>query len=175
MNEIASRYGLALYSLALEENKISSLQEENKELLAILKDNNDFILLLGSEFLSLKERLDILEKSLVGIDQNLVSFLAIVIENNRSDYIIDILEAFNSYCNEYKGVKEGYIYSTLKLDQDTILKISEKLSKIEHKQIELKNKIDPSLIGGVKVVIGDKVYDGSIKNHLEMMKNDLLK
>ena len=175
MNEIASRYGLALYSLALEENKISSLQEESKELIAILKDNNDFILLLGSEFLSLKERLDILEKSLIGVDKDIVSFLAIVIENNRSDYIIEILEAFNSYCNEYKGVLEGYIYSTLKLDQNTIQKISEKLSKIEHKQIELKNKIDPSLIGGVKVIIGDKVYDGSIKNHLEMMKNDLLK
>ena len=175
MNEIASRYGLALYSLALEENKISSLQEESKELIAILKDNNDFILLLGSEFLSLKERLDILEQSLIGVDKDIVSFLAIVIENNRSDYIIEILEAFNSYCYEYKGVLEGYIYSTLKLDQNTIQKISEKLSKIEHKQIELKNKIDPSLIGGVKVIIGDKVYDGSIKNHLEMMKNDLLK
>ena len=96
-------------------------------------------------------------------------------ENNRTDCLIDVFDSFNSYCNQYRGVSEGLIYSTLKLDQTVIDQIEKKISKIEGSKVELKNVIDPSLIGGVKVVIKDRIYDGSIKHNIEMMKKDLLK
>ena len=175
METVSSRYGLALYSLALEENKISSWQEEVRELSRIFKENTDFIMVLGSSFLSLEERQEILEKSLVGVDREIVALISVVMENNRINLILEIFESFNSYCNQYRGVSEGLIYSTVKLDQKVISQIEEKISKIENSKVELKNIIDPSLIGGVKVVIKDRIYDGSIKHHIDMMKQDLLK
>ena len=175
MESVASRYGLALYSLAVDEKKVLSWQEEVKELSRIFKENTDFIMILGSSFLTLEERQEILTKSLIGVDKNIIALIQVVMENNRTNELLDILESFNSYCNEYRGISEGLIYSTLKLDQKVINQIEEKISKVEHQQVELKNVIDPSLIGGVKIVIHDRIYDGSIKHHLDVMKKDLLK
>ena len=175
MESVASRYGLALYSLAMDKNKILEWQKEVKELTSILKENTDFIMVLGSSFISLKERLEMVDKSFVGVDEEIIALIKVVMENNRMHMILDIFESFNSYCNEYRGVCEGLVYSTLKLDQKVINQIEKKISKIEHHKVELKNVIDPTLIGGVRVVIHDRIYDGSIKHHLEMMKKDLLK
>ena len=96
-------------------------------------------------------------------------------ENNRINLILEIFESFNSYCNQYRGVSEGLIYSTVKLEEKVISQIEEKVSKMENSKVELKNIIDPSLIGGVKIVIKDHIYDGSIKHNINMMKQDLLK
>ena len=175
MENVASRYGLALYSLALEENKIDSWQQDVKTLKGIFVENPDFIMILGSSFISLEERIEILEKSLKGVDKSIVALINVVMENNRTESLLDVFDSFNSYCNQYRGVSEGLIYSTLKLDQTVIDQIEKKISKIEGSKVELKNVIDPSLIGGVKVVIKDRIYDGSIKHNIEMMKKDLLK
>ena len=175
METVSSRYGLALYSLALEEKKLDLWQEEVRELSRIFRENTDFIMVLGSSFISLEERQEILEKSLVGVDKEIVALISVVMENNRIDLIFEIFESFNSYCNQYRGVSEGLIYSTVKLEEKVISQIEEKVSKIENSKVELKNVIDPSLIGGVKIVIKDHIYDGSIKHHINMMKQDLLK
>ena len=132
-------------------------------------------MVLGSSFLPLKERQEILEKTLIGVDKSIIALIRVIMENNRTNYLLDILYAFNTYCNEYRGVSEGLVYSTLKLDQKIISQLEEKISKIEKHQVELKNMIDPTLIGGVKIVIHDRIYDGSIKHQLEMMKKDLMK
>ena len=175
MEGVSSRYGLALYSLAIDLNKVDEWQKEVKELNGILKENPDFVMILGSSFLSLEERGEILKKSLVGVDENIIALILVVMENNRAHYLYEIFDSFNSYCNDYKGVSEGLIYSTLRLEKSVITEIENKISKIEHKKVELKNVVDPSLIGGVKVVIHDRIYDGSVKHHIEMMKKDLVK
>ena len=175
MESVSSRYGLALYSLALDNDKVIEWQKDVKELSRVFKENPDFVMILGSSFLSLEERIDILEKTLVNVDKNIVALIVVIMENNRTSYIYDVFDSFNSYCNQYRGVSEGLIYSTLKLEQTIISQIEEKISKIEKRKVELKNVIDPTLIGGVKIVIHDHIYDGSIKHHIEVMKKDLLK
>ena len=175
MENVSSRYALALYSLALDLNKVESWQQEVKELKSIFNENTDFVMILGSSFLPINERQEIMNKTLKGVDENIKALISVVMENNRTDLIIDVFDVFNTYCNEYRGIREGYIYSTLKLDEKVISEIEEKISKSENNKVELKNIIDPSLIGGVKIVVHDHIYDGSIKHHLEMMKKDLLK
>ena len=174
MNQIAQTYAEALFSLGLEEKKLTKLQDEGKALSEIIHDNEDFLLLIDSRFMSREERQDIASKILKDFDEDIVSFVKVLIANNRTNYIKDVLEAFNSLCNEYKGVKEGLIYSAFPLNKETLNKIKNKISQIENMDVELISRIDPSLIGGVKVVINSHVYDGSIKNQLEKMQIDLL-
>ena len=174
MNQIAQTYAEALFSLGLEDKKLTKLQDEEKALSEIIHDNEDFLLLIDSRFMSREERQDIASKILKDFDEDIVNFVKVLIANNRTNYIKDVLEAFNSLCNEYKGVKEGLIYSAFPLDKETINKIKNKISQIEGMDVELISRIDPSLIGGVKVVINSHVYDGSIKNQLEKMQIDLL-
>lgn len=174
MNEIASRYGLALFEIAKERNMVKELQNEGHDLYEILLANKEFITILESGFTPLKERLSLVDKTFVGVDDDILSWLKILIRNNRARFIISSLEAFNSFCNEYLGILEGLVYSPFKLDKELIQKLENKISLLENKQVYLINHIDSTLIGGVKVVINSHIYDGSIKNTIEGMQKDLL-
>ena len=175
MNEIASRYGLALFSIAEDRNEISSLQLEVKELRKVLLENPDFVTLLSNLFLLQEEREGIVDKTLSAFDKDVVTLIKVLINNNRVHYIHDVLEAFNSLCNHARGVEEGLVYSVYPLDEQTLKTLERKVSKLENVEVELINRIDQNLIGGLKVVISGHIYDGSIKYKLEQMKIDLLK
>ena len=101
--------------------------------------------------------------------------IKIATKNHRGQYLLEILTDFNSLVNEYRGVKEGLVYSTLPLSESQLNSLNELITQLEHKPTELKNVIDPTLIGGVKIAINDHIYDGSIKHHIENMKLTLLK
>ncbi len=175
MLEIAQNYASALLSLAIDDNKVSDYQVEMKELRKIIKDNPDFTLLIDSRFLTVEERMHNAELILKGFANDIVNFIKIIIKHNRVNYLEDILEAFNSLCNENQDIVEGLIYSAFPLEESTLQKIKNKISAIENHEVDLITRIDPSLIGGVKVVINSHVYDGSIKNQLEKMQIDLLR
>ena len=175
MLELAQNYAEALLSIAVDDNKVIDYQKEVKELRKIIKDNDDFLLLLDSRFLSVEERMHNAELLLPGFSPDIVNFIKIIVKHNRIRYLKDILDAFNSLCNENQDIVEGLIYSAFPLNEDTLLKIKNKISQIENHEVDLIPKIDPSLIGGVKVVINSHVYDGSIKNQLEKMQIDLLR
>ena len=175
MNEIASRYGLALFSIAEDRNEISSLQLEVKELRKVLLENPDFIVLLSNSFLPQEEREGIIDKTLSAFDKDIVTLIKVLINNNRVRYVLDILDAFNSLCNHARGVEEGLVYSVSPLDEQTLKQLEKKISQLEKVEVELTNRIDQNLIGGLKVVISGHIYDGSIKYKLEQMRIDLLK
>ena len=107
MLEIAQNYASALLSLAVDDNKVILYQEEVKELRKIIRDNPDFLLLIESRFLSVKEREENAEKLLSNFSTDVVNFIKIIIKHNRVNYLIDILEAFNSLCNENRDIVEG--------------------------------------------------------------------
>ena len=175
MLELAQNYASALLSLAIDDNKVIDYQKEVKELRKIIKDNPDLILLLDSRFLGVEERMGNVETLLKGFSPDIINFIKIIIKHNRVSYLDDILEAFNSLCNENQDIVEGLIYSAFPLGEETLLKIKNKISQIENHEVDLIPKIDPSLIGGVKVVINSHVYDGSVKNQLEQMQISLLR
>ena len=168
MKELTSRYSTALFSLKKDEDQLIDSQMEIKELLKVLKQNHDFLLLLDSSYKEFEEKEKI-------VDEEIKNFIKIIVRNHRSKYLIEIFEEFNSLVNEYRGVLEGLVYSTEPLSEKELDKLNKKISEVENIPTELKNIIDPQLIGGVKVVINDHIYDGSIKHHLENMRNTLLK
>ena len=173
MLEIAQNYASALLSIAIDENKVIDYQKEVKELAKIIKDNPDFLLLLDSRFLTVSERKEKVSEILVNFSLDIINFLKIIVEHTRVNYLEDILQAFNTLCNESRDIVEGLIYTAFPLEEKTLLKIKKKISQIENREVDLITRIDPSLIGGVKVVINSHVYDGSIKNQIEKMQINL--
>lgn len=175
MTELALRYGTALYSLAFDLNKVEYWQKEIKELIKLLKENPQFLDVLNSDFLSVSKRKDILKETIVFDDNEINNFLNIIIDNNRVSNLLEILEGFNSLCNQHLGIIEGIVYSVEPLDDSQLNSLMDVVSKKENIKVELKNMIDKSLIGGLKILINDHVYDGSIKSHLNKIKNTLIK
>ena len=175
MKEITSRYAEALYSLKREQNSLLESQKEAKELIKVFKQNPDFMMLLSSSYKDFDEKEEIIDKVFNGLDEDMKTLIKIVTRNHRAQYLDEIFIGFNSLVNEYRGVKEGLVYSTEPLNDTQLQKLNQTVSELEKTPTELKNIIDPSLVGGVKIVINDHIYDGSIKHHLENMKLTLLK
>ena len=175
MKEITSRYAEALYSLKKDEDSLESSQKEVKELIKVLKENPDFLVVLTSSYKEFEEKEEIIDKVFIGVDEEIKTLIKIVVKNHRGQYLTEIFENYNSLVNEYRGVIEGLVYSTEPLSESQLAKLNSAIGKIETRPVELKNIIDPSLIGGVKVVINDHIYDGSIKRHINDMKIALLK
>ena len=73
------------------------------------------------------------------------------------------------------GILEGVVYVVNVLDTDTLNEIEKAVSQKEGKKVLLNQKLDTSLLGGIKVVIGDRVYDGSLKNKINSLQSELLK
>lgn len=175
MNELSSRYASGLFSLALDLSKEKEYKLQIKNLLEILKENEEYLNILSSQFLSIEERLKLVDEAFNSIDDNILSFIKIIVSNNRSSYLIDIFEAFISLCNKHLGILEGLVYSVEPLSKEEKTNIENLFSKKLSIKVELKNLIDTSLIGGIKVVLDNHVYDGSLKNKLFILKNSLLK
>ena len=175
MKEITSRYAEALYSLKRDSKSLEASQLEVKELIKVLKENPDFMLVLSSSYKDFEEKEKIIDHVFVGVDAEIKTLIKIITKNHRAQYLLEVFENYNSLVNEYRGVKEGLVYSTSPLSEKELTKLNNAFSDIESRPVELKNIVDPTLIGGVKVVINDHIYDGSLKHHIENMKFTLLK
>ena len=176
MNEsLAKNYASALYSLSLDNDDYLKKQEEMKALKQIITDNDEFVSLLCSSFLSLEDKEEIIDKVLKDFDEDIKSLLKVICKNRRAAIIKEVIEEFNSLVNHKRGILEGLVYTIYPLKEKQLKDIEKKISEIEKVPCELKNIIDATIIGGVKVAINGHVYDGSIANKIEQMRLTLNK
>ena len=96
-------------------------------------------------------------------------------KEKMSAYIDDIVKSYINLSNQYLGIEEGVIYTPYELTDQQIQDIEKAISQKENKKVTLKVSIDPSLLGGIKVQIANRIYDGTIKNKVEMLKKELLR
>ncbi|HCX04466.1 MAG TPA: ATP synthase F1 subunit delta, partial [Clostridiales bacterium] len=93
----------------------------------------------------------------------------------RITSIFEIIKEYEKLVDQHNGVVKADAYTTMPLDEATISSLEEKLSKVTDKKVKLTNKIDETLIGGVKIILGDKVIDGTIKKKLNTIESSLKK
>ena len=105
----------------------------------------------------------------------LVHFLDLLIDKKRTKHTVEILRQFISLENAERGVAEGVVYSARKLAKEDVARIEQAMAKRQEQNLELTNRVDPRLISGIKVVIGNEVIDGSMKSKIESLKSELLK
>ena len=175
MNDVALRYGQALFLIADEKHLIDQYQDEMKQWEEIFYENEEFLNILKSSFYSQEKRKEVLKKTLKGINEDILNFFNVLIDNNRFNLIFDIFIAFNSLCNDSKGIVEGLLFSPFPLSKAQTEAIQKKISSLEKREVYLRNVIDKSLIGGVKIQINDHIYDDSIKHHIDELKTNLMK
>lgn len=174
MDSLYSRYSNSLFSIALEENKVDLYRKRIKMIKNVFEENDDFLHLLSSCFISNEEKDEIIDKVFKSEEEYIRNFIKIIFINKRGNCLIKILNEFIKTCNENLNIKDGVIYSVNKLSNEQIEKIQESLSTRLNCKVELTNSLDEKLLGGVKVSIEDKIFDGSIKNKLEKLKESLI-
>lgn len=174
MDSLYVRYSNALLSLAKEENKVTEYKDAIKSLLSFFDDNKEVLDYLKSYFETNEAKYDIADNICKAYNlQNLSSFIKLLIKRHHIHEFKYIANEFIKESNESLGIYEGLIYSTETLSEAQIKSIEESVSKKLNQKVELKNKIDTRLIGGIKVVIHDHVFDGSLSHKLETLKTKL--
>jgi F-type H+-transporting ATPase subunit delta len=176
MDSIASRYGLALYKLAEEKNEFSLYLDRFDAFLSILESTPDFIHALKNAFYSKEEKTLLIRKVLPEDTFGLLgSFVLLLMKNHRIQFLQAILIEAKALCQQATDIQHGVVYSTTPLSVEQLHTISKAMQAQTTKTLTLVNEIDPSLIGGIKVEIGGKVYDSSLLAQVNALKQRLLK
>ena len=175
MEEAVSRYAAALVSIAKEEQKLEQYKLAVLSMRETFASNPELLKLLKSYFVSNESKEKVIDELTKEFAlKNLTNFMKLLVLKHKIYLFKDIASEITKGINYELDVYEGFVYSTEPLEKAKILEISEVISKKILKKVELKNKIDERLIGGVKVVVHDHVFDGSIKYKLETMKEKLI-
>jgi len=176
MNELYNRYALALLDLAKEENKVEQYRQEVASLRLVLKDNPDFSKLLASVTVSKEEKESVIDDCLKNnYSEIIINFFKVIVKNGRANFLYKIFNETLLRFEDELNIERGVVYSTIALSQEQIDKISDVIEKNCNKHVSLINKIDPGLIGGIKVVLRNDIYDASLKTKIESLKEALLK
>ncbi len=173
MESYISSYASALYSLLdgrEREQYLSALKGIKED----FEREKELFSLLCSYAINQKEKETILQKIYGNIPlKHLLPFLNLLCKKHRIIRFCEVFDAYSSLCNEERNIKEGIAYSAVALSNEQLSQIEAALSKRIQGKVQLKNILDPSLLGGVKVALDGKVYDGSLRGKLAELKKQL--
>ena len=174
MEEVASRYAAAIVSIAKDENKLEQYKLAILDVEALFESNPELTKFLKSYFVKASEKYSVIEGILSKYRlENLNNFIKLLVEKHQIHNYKNIVKEVTKGINFELDIYEGFVYSTEPLTEKKVNEIEDVISKKLNRKVELNNKIDTRLIGGVKVVVHDHVFDGSIKHKLETMKENL--
>lgn len=173
----AKTYGESLFELALEENKLDLFLDEAVFVQQVLSENEDFVKLMTHPKVSKEDKKEVIENIFKGkVSDEITGFLAVVNIKGRFMEIQDILTYFVARVKEYKKIGVVFVTTPMELKETQKQALVQKLlDTTSYQKMEMNYSVDPSLIGGMIVRIGDRVVDSSIKNKLNRLTSDLLK
>ncbi len=176
MNDLYNRYALALLDIAKEENKVKEYRQEVVSFITVLKENPGLIKFLDSYNVTSNEKLELIDGKLAKFySENIINYIKVILKNNRGYYLYSIFKETLMRFDDYLSIEQGIIYSTIPLTNKDMLKVTEAIERNTNKNVVLKNVIDPSIIGGIKVVLKNDIYDASILSRVDALKDSLLK
>lgn len=172
VNKIASRYAQSLLDLAIEQGNLSTILEDIKGFQQAT-ENRDLYLLLKSPIVNSEKKLSILKAIFEGkVDKLTMLFINLTVSKGREKYLPEISQAFIDKYQVYSKITSVIITTAAPMEAGELAKITEKLSAsdITMENLNIETKVDPSIIGGFVMEIGDKLYDASVAHKLEELK-----
>lgn len=171
--KVASRYAKALLELAIEQNSVDQIVGDMNYLLSANQETSDFQLLLKSPIIKAEKKIAIFAVIFDQFEASTKSFIELITKNGRENFLPEIAEAYIAQVKEYKGIVPVTIVSAIALDENTRSSILSKIKTSIKGDLEVIEQIDPALIGGFVVRIGDKQIDASVSSQLNNLKQRL--
>jgi F-type H+-transporting ATPase subunit delta len=172
---VAKRYALALLQIAKETDSLGVIEEELRVVKEVVQYNPELKAILNSSKLSLEKKKEIIKAAFTSVNVNVLNTLLILIDRHREDQIIDLANEFLELANEEMGIAEAEVYSTRALTESEREAISSVFAaKIGKKSLKIENIVDSNLLGGIRLRIGNRIYDGSLRGKLDRLERKLL-
>ncbi len=172
---VSKTYGDALFDLAVEKNTVDELMSQTKVVTDALDGNPEMIRLLNSPKITTEDKQEVLEKIFKGrVSDELTGLFAMLLEKSHIGEMKSVLEHFSDRCREYKHIGKATVTSAMELEGAQKTDIEKKLiATTGYESFEIDYLVDPSLIGGVVIRVGDRVCDGSLRSRLDRLTREL--
>lgn len=172
---VSKVYGDALFETAMEKDRTDVLYEEIGSLVPVLEGNPELMALLNNPRIVKEEKVSIIQQVFGGrVEEELMGFLTIVVEKGRQNDLLPIFDYFIQRVKEFKRIGTVSVTSAVELSEEQKARLKEKLlASTDYVMFETSYQIDPALIGGMVIRIGDRVVDSSIRTRLYEMKREL--
>ena len=178
---VAGRYAAALYEIALEkkdlpeqENMVDVVEGELKEDEKVIEENSGLNKMLYNPQITPAAKKETLVKLFEGrISKVTGNFLALLVDRRRETYYADIVAEYIALANAGRNIIAAQITSAVALNEKEKAELNQIMSKLAGKKVQTSFTVDPSIIGGVVVRMGDKIIDGSVKTRLAAMRESL--
>jgi ATP synthase F1 delta subunit len=173
MEELAQVYARSLFEVALEQGKLDLLREQLAQFADALQGNRDLRIFFFSPYFSTKEKQDALRRLLVDADPRFVNFLELLIENHRTPVIFRVRRAFEHMWEQENRLLPVEITSAIELDEATTGSVAQRIGESAGRRVTLTTRVDPAIIGGIVVRVGNSILDASIRNRLEQLRRQV--
>ena len=169
----AIRYAKALLEMSIEQNTIDSILFDMQRIVSVADCSKEFLIFLNSPVVKSDKKIVILEKLLPKLQPLSSAFISLLTKNGRAPILHFIAAGFVSLVEQHRGIVTGTITSAVALNEESRKKILSKLAVTIQGELKLTEKIDPSLIGGFIITIGDKQIDASVSQQLKNLRQEL--
>jgi len=173
VEEIAQVYARSLFEVAKEKGNLDRVREELGEIAEALDSNRELSVFFFSPYFSTEEKKSGLESVISGADPIVVNFLELLVENRRMPVIFRVRRAFDRLWEEENKLLPVQITSAVALDSDVVERIGEEIGRQTGRKVELTADVDPDVLGGIVLRVGNSILDASIRNRLEQLRKQV--
>ena len=170
MEEIAQVYARALFEVAREQGKLDLVREQLGQFADALNESGDLRVFFFSPYFSTEEKKDGLHRSLDGADAAIVNFLETLLERHRMPVVFRIRDAYERLWDQENQTLPVEVTSAVDLDEATVKSIGERIGQQTGQRVELTSKVDPAILGGIVLRVGNSILDASIKHRLDQLR-----
>ncbi len=168
---VASRYAKSLLDLAQDQGQLDAVKKDLENVISVLKSNSELLAILKNPIIKGDKKRTILAAIFEGkINPIILSFFYILVNKGRAAILLDIAQEFVREYNEAKGIVKASVTSATALSEANLADLQKIITEEIKAEVVLKNIVDPSLIGGFMVRVGDRQIDASIAGKLNKLE-----
>ena len=171
-SNVGGRYAQALFDLANDENKLAAVEADLKALKSMSADSKDLRTLLASPAFSAEDKGKALSALAAKAKLNLVTrkFLGLLAANGRASALLSVITGFEALAATARGAVSAQVTTAVPLTAAQSKGVATALRTALGKDPEIETRVDPSLLGGIKVRVGSRLFDASLKSKLDSLK-----
>src|SRR4051794_3648463 len=173
MEELGQVYARALFESAMEHDELDVIQEQLSTWADALGENKDLQTFFFSPRFSSTEKKDAIRKIIDGGNERFLNFLELLAERHRLPATFRIRRAFDELWREEHKMLPVEVTSAIELDEGLVRSIGERIEERTGRRIELTSRVDPNIIGGIVLRVGNKVLDASVQGRLQRLRRQL--
>lgn len=170
--EAARHYAEAAFQLAKADQKLERWLEDLHTAATALQDER-VSRLLASPAISEEDKFAAARRGLSGIEPMALNLILLLIRRRRIALLPQIVAEFSRLANEYRGIVIAEVTSAVRLDEQRQRQVTQRLASLLGKTVKLRTRVDPSIIGGLVVRVGDTIIDGSVAGRLASLRREL--